>query len=143
LRSDWRDLALRITTYVTVVFATYLLTANPDMVGGAVLRAYGMAIVVLAVTLGVFVRFVSERRFGATPTDYLIVFAMIAMLAFSALGGRDAIANAPLSFITFSIVLFYGCEVVIGHLSRWRSVLGSASLVTLIVVAWRGLVIQL
>jgi len=104
------------------------------------LRAYGMAIVALAITLGVFVRFVSERRFGATPTDYLIVFAMVAMLAFSALAGRDAIANAPLSFITFSIVLFYGCEVVFGHLPRWRFVLGSASVATLLVLASRGLI---
>jgi UDP-GlcNAc:undecaprenyl-phosphate GlcNAc-1-phosphate transferase len=138
--SRWQGLALRITIYVTAVFATYLLTAQPDVVGAGLLRGFGVAIIALAIMLGLFVRFVSDRRFGATPTDYLIVFALIAMFVFGAMAGRGILANASLSFISFSIVLFYGCEVVIGHLQRWRPVLGGVSLVALFMVAWRGLV---
>jgi hypothetical protein len=55
------------------------------------------------------------------------------------MGRGGAAIDAPLRFVTFSIVLFYGCEIVISHLQRWRPVLGSASLATLLVVAVRGL----
>lgn len=138
-RATWQTLALRVAIYVTVVFSIYLLTAQSDVANALPVKIFGAAIIALAVILGVFVRFVSSRRFGATPTDYLIVFAVIAMLAFGVVAGRNSSGATSLGFITFSIVLFYGCEVVIGHLSRWRSVLGSAALLALTVVAVKGL----
>jgi UDP-GlcNAc:undecaprenyl-phosphate GlcNAc-1-phosphate transferase len=135
----WEGLALRVAAYVTVVFATYLLTTYPDGTDTGLLQGYGVVIVVLATTLGIFVRFVSAQRFGTTPTDYLIAFAVIALVVFGSMGRGGAAIDAPLRFVTFSIVLFYGCEIVISHLQRWRPVLGSASLATLLVVAVRGL----
>jgi UDP-GlcNAc:undecaprenyl-phosphate/decaprenyl-phosphate GlcNAc-1-phosphate transferase len=134
----WQGLALRVAAYVTVAFATYLLTTYPGS-GDMLLRGYGIVIMVLAATLAIFVRFVSEKRFGVTPTDYLIAFAVIALVAFGSLAHEGGAIDAPLRFITFSIVLFYGCEIVISHMQRWRPVLGSASLAALVVLAVRGL----
>ncbi|HTP40152.1 MAG TPA: MraY family glycosyltransferase [Steroidobacteraceae bacterium] len=138
-RRAWEGPALRVVAYVTVPFATYLLTNYPATPDAGMLQGFGAVVIVLAIMLAIFVRFVSEQRFGATPTDYLIAFALLAMLAFGGLGRGDAALEAPLRFVIFSIVLFYGCEVIIGHLQRWRTVLGSASLATLLVVAVRGL----
>ncbi|HUG73199.1 MAG TPA: MraY family glycosyltransferase [Steroidobacteraceae bacterium] len=138
-RRDFRNLALHLAVYVTVAFATYLLTTYPEGASARQMAGFGAAILVLAVVLGVFVRFLSDERFGTTPTDYLVGFALLAMLAFGVLGNQNFAASALLRFVTFSVVLFYACEVVIGYLKRWRSVLGSASLVALMVVAVRGL----
>ncbi len=135
----WEGVALRVVAYVTVAFATYLLTTYPNATESGLLQGYGVVIVVLAGTLGIFVRFVSAQRFGTTPTDYLIAFAVLALVAFGSLGHGGAMLDAPLRFVTFSIVLFYGCEIVISHLQRWRPVLASASFATLLVVAVRGL----
>jgi UDP-GlcNAc:undecaprenyl-phosphate GlcNAc-1-phosphate transferase len=135
----WQGLALRVVAYVTVAFATYLLTTYPNGTQFGLLQGYGAVIAVLAAMLGIFVRFVAEQRFGTTPTDYLIAFAVVALVAFGSMGHGGAALDAPLRFVTFTIVLFYACEIVIGHLQRWRPVLGSASLATLLVVAVRGL----
>ncbi len=135
----WEGFALRVVAYITVAFATYLLTTYPAGTDSGLLQGFGAIIILLAVALGIFVRFVSDQRFGATPTDYLIAFALLALLAFGGIGSHGTAIEATLRFITFSIVLFYGCEIVIGHLQRWRSVLGSASMATLLVVAVRGL----
>lgn len=135
----WRGQALRVAAYVTAAFAAYLLTTYPTASDPAFLHGFGAVILLLATLLGIFVRFVSKQRFGATPTDYLIAFAVIALLAFRALGQGGGAFDASLRFVTFAIVLFYGCEIVIGHLHRWRAVLGSASLATLLMVAVRGL----
>jgi hypothetical protein len=45
-----------------------------------------------------------------------------------------------LLFVTYAIVLFYGCEVIIIHLERWRFVLGGSSVAVLLIVALRGLI---
>jgi UDP-GlcNAc:undecaprenyl-phosphate/decaprenyl-phosphate GlcNAc-1-phosphate transferase len=136
-RRGWRSAILRMAAYVTVVFATYLLTTYPIDTG--LTERTGVIVMVLAAALAVFLRFVSDRPFGATPTDYLIAFALLALLAFSNLAGTGEREGLPLHFIAYSIVLFYGCEVIIGHLERWREVLGGASMATLLVVAARGL----
>ncbi|MEJ0099906.1 MAG: MraY family glycosyltransferase [Pseudomonadota bacterium] len=135
----WQGMALRVIVYMTVAFATYLLTTYPTEAGVDLQQGFGAVIILLAVALGIFVRFVPDQSFGATPTDYLIAFALIALLAFGGIGTASTGLGAPLRFVTFSIVLFYGCEIIISHLQRWRSVLGSASLATLLVVAVRGL----
>jgi UDP-GlcNAc:undecaprenyl-phosphate/decaprenyl-phosphate GlcNAc-1-phosphate transferase len=135
----WQGATLRVVAYVTAAFATYLLTTYPSGPGGGLLQGFGIVIMLLAAMLGIFVRFVAQQRFGATPTDFLIAFALLALLAFGALGDRGGTIDTSLRFITFSIVLFYGCEIIIGHMQRWRPVLGSASLATLLVVAVRGL----
>ncbi len=135
---DWQGFTLRVLAYGTAAVATYLLLNYPAG-PGASQQGFGVVIVVLAAMLAIFVRFLSNGRFGTTPTDYLIGYALLVLLAVAAIGGRGFSAGSPLQLVTFLVVLFYGCEVVIGHLQRWRSVLGSASFAALLVVAVRGL----
>lgn len=139
VRRSWEGAALRLIAYVTVTFATYLVTTYPSDAGAVATMGFGAAIAVLALLLAIFVRFVSAQRFGTTPTDFLVSFAVLALLAFGSLGTTHGGLDAPVQFVTFSTVLFYACEVVIGYLHRWRQVLGSVSLATLLVVAVRGL----
>jgi UDP-GlcNAc:undecaprenyl-phosphate/decaprenyl-phosphate GlcNAc-1-phosphate transferase len=136
---EWEGVALRVTAYVTVAFAAWLLTAYPEVAGAGMAPGFAGAVLALAVLLGVFLRFVSDQRFGATPTDFLIAFVLLALLVFGTLAGRASGMGSQLWFVILSIVLFYGCEVVIEHLHRWRAVLGSASLMALLVVTVRGL----
>jgi UDP-GlcNAc:undecaprenyl-phosphate GlcNAc-1-phosphate transferase len=135
---DWQGFTLRVLAYGTTAVATYLLLSYPAAQNVSQ-QGFGVVIVVLAAMLAIFVRFLSRGRFGTTPTDYLIGYALLVLLAVAAIGGRGFSAGSPLQLVTFLVVLFYGCEVVIGHLQRWRSVLGSASFAALLVVAVRGL----
>lgn len=127
---------LRAAIYVTTVFAAYLFIGypgpaeylDPSLVGGILIG-------VLALSVAVYIRF-SGTNFGTTPTDYLIVFGVI---AFAAFGNTNAEARDTVELVIYSIVLLYGCETVIGQVtSRWH-VLHLATMGSLLTMAVRGL----
>ncbi|MDR2215458.1 MAG: undecaprenyl/decaprenyl-phosphate alpha-N-acetylglucosaminyl 1-phosphate transferase [Nevskiaceae bacterium] len=136
---SWNVFMLRLIAYGTAVIATYLFITYPASPDAMPMKGFSAAILTLAAMLGVFVRFFSKGRFNATPTDYLIAYALIVLLALGLIGGGGFASGSALQIVTFPIVLFYGCEVVINHLHRWRPVLGSAAMAALLIVAVRGL----
>jgi UDP-GlcNAc:undecaprenyl-phosphate GlcNAc-1-phosphate transferase len=133
-----RALALRVGAYIAVAFAAWLFVRYPRDAAQLTVAATGI-ILALAVAVAVFVRFMPDRRFGTTPTDYLIVLAVLALALFWRFAGSGVVADGTLQFITYSIVLFYGCEVIISHFDRWQSVLGGSCITMLLIVAVRGL----
>jgi UDP-GlcNAc:undecaprenyl-phosphate GlcNAc-1-phosphate transferase len=130
------SLVARLTAYVTAIFSAYLITHYPGIVEGPV-RAMTLAVmIVLAVAIGAYIRFAAEQKFRTTPTDYLIVFGLLALTVFGSINiGSRAVVEA----IFYATVLMYGCEVVIDRVAN-RRVLHVATLMTLATLAVRGVV---
>lgn len=128
---------IRSAMYVTAVFSAYLMIHFSRDTAVPVEALTTAMMIVLAVAVGIFIRFTSDRKFGTTPTDYLIVFGVLALAAF---GNTDIKARDTVQLVMYAIVLLYGCEVVIGRMgSRWH-ILNLATLVTLGILGLRGLV---
>lgn len=130
------SMLVRSAIYVTAVFSAYLIATYPGPARLPVETLTTAILAALAVAIAVFVRFVSDKRFEATPTDYLIAFGVLTLLAF---GNADIHARATAKVVMSAIVLLYGCEVLIGRITgRWH-ILPCATLVTLVTLASRGL----
>jgi UDP-GlcNAc:undecaprenyl-phosphate GlcNAc-1-phosphate transferase len=138
-RSSVQPLSLRACAYIAATFAAWLFTNYPRAMDLPSTGVATGAIVVLALAVAGFIRFMSDQRFGTTPTDFLIVFAVIALTVFWRVAGNVPGGDGTLRFITYAVVLFYACEVIIGHLRQWRAVLGGSAFAVLLIVALRGL----
>jgi len=130
------SLIMRASLYVTAAFSAYLLVTYPGDAGPLTHRLADAMVFVLAAALGIFIRFLAERKFSTTPTDFLVAFGLVALVLFNRSGSE---ANATTQFVTYAIVLFYGCEVISERVaSRWH-VLNWAALATLTIAGVRGL----
>ena len=130
------SLIMRASLYVAAAFSAYLLVTYPGVAGPLTNRLADTMVFVLAAALGIFVRFFSDRKFSTTPTDFLVAFGLVALVLFNRSGTE---ANATTQFVTYAIVLFYGCEVISERVaSRWH-VLNWAAFATLTIAGVRGL----
>jgi hypothetical protein len=87
----------------------------------------------------VYVIFSKAQRFGSTPTDYLIVFGLAALMVW---GSIEATSRNVVEAVLFATVLMYGCEVIVGSdLSGpgRRRVLQYSTLGALLILALRGI----
>jgi UDP-GlcNAc:undecaprenyl-phosphate/decaprenyl-phosphate GlcNAc-1-phosphate transferase len=131
-----RPALLRLAIYATASFPAYLLLTYP---GGLPQEARFVAlavIVVLATAIVLYVRFSSEERFGTTPTDYLIVCGVVALLVFGsiAVNSRNVVEA-----VLVATVLLYACEIIVGSpAGRSRRVLQFSTLGTLLIITLRG-----
>jgi UDP-GlcNAc:undecaprenyl-phosphate GlcNAc-1-phosphate transferase len=130
------SLVMRAAIYVTAAFSAYLLVTYPGVAGPLTHRLADGMTVILAVALAIFIRFLSERKFSTTPTDFLVAFGLVALVMFNR---ASSAANSTTQFVTYAIVLFYGCEVISERRAgRWQ-VLNWAALATLTIAGVRGL----
>jgi UDP-GlcNAc:undecaprenyl-phosphate GlcNAc-1-phosphate transferase len=130
------SLMMRALIYAAAAFSAYLFVMFPAMTGAFTVRFADAMIVALAAALGIFIRFLAERKFSTTPTDFLVVFGVVALVMFNR---ADIEENAITQFVTYAIVLFYGCEVITERMqSRWH-VLNWAAVTSLAIAAIKGL----
>jgi len=127
---------VRLAVYVAAITSVYLLINYP---GGATPRPLQMVALVLvgalAAAIGGYVKFVSDDRFGTTPTDYLILFVVLALLIF---GNLDIGVRGIVEIVVYGVVLLYSCEVLIGLTFRRWNILHLSTLASLTVMAFRG-----
>jgi UDP-GlcNAc:undecaprenyl-phosphate GlcNAc-1-phosphate transferase len=133
------SLLMRAATYAAAAFAVHLFVQNPRVdlpLAGAIATGVMM---VLAVAVAIHIRFLSERRFATTPTDFLVAFGVLALVAFDSV---DARVNSTAQFVTFVIIMFYACEVVMvnGQAGRHLLLLRWAVLGALTIAAVRAAV---
>ena len=138
MRREQGSLLNRLAIYVAVVFSAYLFvrfgSAREDFWQVVTLGL----LAVLAVALGLFIRYTSEHRFGVTPTDYLIGFGVLALIVF---GGIDVRARHAVETIMYTVVMLYACEAMLGvGKSRW-TLLSITAAVCFASLAWRGLMV--
>jgi UDP-GlcNAc:undecaprenyl-phosphate GlcNAc-1-phosphate transferase len=127
--------AVRLAIYIAAITSVYLMVNYP----GAVERPVHFATlaVVGALSLGIsgYLRFSGERTFGTTPTDYLILFIVLALLIF---GNIDIGARTLVEVVVYAVVLLYSCEVLISVTSQRWNALHLSTLAALVIMAVRG-----
>lgn len=130
------SVVLRSTVYVSAAFCAYLFIHYP---GSAEYRLteIGLAtIILLAIAIGAYVRITSPQNFSTTPTDYLIVFGVIAVALF---GNTYVEARDTAQLVVYAVVLIYGSEAILSRqLGRWH-LLNLVTLASLTLLAYRGL----
>lgn len=138
--SGGATLLARGSIYATAIFSAYLFINYPGVARPPVELATVLALGVLAAAIAIHVRFATTRQeFGTTPTDYLIVFGVIALTVF---GTIDSDSRSIVELVTYTTVLLYGCEVVISVARRSR-LLHLSTLAVLMIMAVRGAVAAL
>lgn len=131
-----RSVIVRATIYVAAVFSAYLVVHYPGEASYPLTTIGAVMMGVLAFAIALFIRVTSTSNFGTTPTDYLIMFGVLAVALF---GSTYIEARDTAQLVIYGIVLLYGCEVVIGQItSRWH-IVNLSALLGLCVMALRGL----
>lgn len=134
------SLAARASIYATAIFSAYLFINYPGLAEPRVDLFAVLALGCLAVAIAIHVRFAATKQeFGTTPTDYLIVFGVIALAVFGAI---DIDSRSVVELVAYTTVLLYGCEVVIS-VARGTRMLNAAAFAALLIMAVRGAIAAL
>jgi UDP-GlcNAc:undecaprenyl-phosphate GlcNAc-1-phosphate transferase len=131
------SMIVRAATYAAAIFSSYLFILHPRSMESPVRVATVVAVGVLAVAIAIHIRFATRKEFATTPTDYLVVFGMLALIAF---GVVDTSSRDIVEFVAYATVLLYGCEVVLGRGTQRWPMLHVSTLATLTILAFRGVV---
>jgi len=132
-------LPLRLLSYVTVVFVVYLLnTYQPALLSGFDPLTYiFFGMMVLAIALSI--RFEQASEFNVTPMDYLIALVVLGM---AVLARSNIVDSVMMAIALKTIILFYGCEVILTRLeSRWN-LFTVAVLAALLIITVRGVMLN-
>lgn len=127
---------LRLMVFVAIAFVVYLLETHP-VLPTEVLRPYNVALFgLLGLALMLSIRYRMGKLFRVTPSDFLLIFGMLS-LGMVPEGIRETYHLIPV--VVKLVILFYCAELILKTMkSRW-SALPLASLVTLGILAVRGL----
>ena len=93
--------------------------------------------ILLSLSVALIIRWAKDVKFRTTPTDYLMVFVVIAF----GIIAKSTIEEHGLGAVLIkAIILFYGCEVIINRGSKvWNGVMRYTVLLTLGIIGVRGL----
>lgn len=132
------SLLVRAAIYCSATFSSYLFVNYPGASSLAVAQVTNIAMACAAIAIGIVIRFLSDQKFATTPTDYLIVFGLLALTAFESV---DIKAGATIQFASYAIVLFYSGELIVSRLASIRHPFYWAVLASLAIMATRGLLV--
>ena len=128
-------LPLRLLSYVTIVFVVYLLnTYQPAQLSGFDLLTYGFfGTLVVAIALSIRLKEVSE--FTVTPMDFLVAMVVIGIAVLV----RDGTIDSGVMAIALkTIILFYGCEVILTRMEARWNIFTVSVLASLLIISVRG-----
>jgi UDP-GlcNAc:undecaprenyl-phosphate/decaprenyl-phosphate GlcNAc-1-phosphate transferase len=130
------SILFRASAYITVAFAVYLAAQQPVVISPIMTVSENSYFALLAITIGLAVRFAAGADFKTNPLDYLLIFIVVSVGIFS----HNQILHTELgSIVAKLMILFYGCELIISHAkSRWNA-LNLATLATLTMLSLRPL----
>ncbi|MBT8131274.1 MAG: undecaprenyl/decaprenyl-phosphate alpha-N-acetylglucosaminyl 1-phosphate transferase, partial [Gammaproteobacteria bacterium] len=113
------SMILRGVVYVCIVFLTYLLTQNQFFGDSLALQRAEIAFyTALAIAVGLTIRYSREINFRTTPTDYLVVFIVIAI---GVLPGNVFAGNEVATGLIKAVILIYSCEVLfLSGVRKWN-----------------------
>ncbi len=127
--------AARAGIYIIAIFAVYLSVHS--------VRLSSMPIIdlalftLLAIAIGIVVRYAIDKKFQTSPMDYLIVFGVLAAAAFA---GRYLEVKDVGILIVKSMILLYGCELLYTRQTRRFNSLTLTAIASMGILAYRGLV---
>ena len=126
---------VRLAVYVAAISSVYLIVNFPGATERPVQMATLTLVTLLAAAISGYVKFAPNKTFGTTPTDYLILFIVLALLIF---GSIDIDSRTIVEIVVYAVVLLYSCEVLIGISSKRWNTLHLSTLASLIIMALRG-----
>lgn len=131
------SIILRTISYVTAAFIVYLET---KYIGGISDTMYGISVGLyglLAITIWLAVRYAPTSEFKASPMDFLVIFVVLTVGIIS----RDHFSEELLGLMAVKLViLFYGCELILGRLrSKWN-LFSTSTLLTLAILGIRSVI---
>ena len=109
---------VRAAVYAAAIFSSYLLILYPRSADSVMQPVMGALVGLLALAIAAYARFATRQEFSTTPTDYLVVFGILALIVF---GVVDTNSRTMVEFVACATVLLYGCEIAIGRVTRWPS----------------------
>ncbi|MCK4951313.1 MAG: hypothetical protein KAS48_05800, partial [Gammaproteobacteria bacterium] len=130
---------LRLSVYVTAAMLIFLVDqflsghGNVDTYFKIELGYF----IVLSFSIALIIRWAKDVKFSTTPTDYLMVFVVI---AFGVITRSYTEEHGFGAILIKAIIFFYGCEVIINRGSKvWNRVMRYAVLLSLGIIGIRGL----
>ena len=127
---------VRLAVYVAAIASVYLFVNDPGVAGRPLQPLLVALIIALAAAIWGYIRFAPDHRFSTTPTDYLILFIVVALLVF---GNLNIGARALVELVIYAVVLVYSCEVLLGiSVPRRWNVLHLSTLASLSILVLRG-----
>lgn len=132
------SLPLRALGYMAIVFVVYLLNIyQPIYLSGTDVVTY-LYFGVMAAAIALTIRFTDKGDFGTSPTDFLIILAVFSLVVLSSMG----IVGTVITAVTLkTIILFYGCEVLLNRMKTRWNVFTLSILVSLFIISARGLLV--
>ncbi len=128
---------LQVVTYVTAAFVVYLETRYCKQWAPVLDTIEIIYFVLLALAIGITIRYGRKGEFKTTPMDYLVIFVVL----FAGFLLHNLPEKADLGGMAVKLmVLFYGCELIITRMRKLVHLLTIATLVTLTILAVRGLI---
>jgi UDP-GlcNAc:undecaprenyl-phosphate GlcNAc-1-phosphate transferase len=123
--------------YITAAFVVYLETRHFSQYappGFEILEI--VYFLTLAGAIGLIIRYGEKWDFKITPMDYLVIF--VVLIAGYILHSMPDKVEVGLMAVKL-IVVFYGCELIVLRMRRKLNALNVSSLITLFVLAYRGI----
>jgi len=130
---------LRLLAYVTVVFIVYLFnTYQPVQLSGFDPYTYAFfGTLVMAIALSIRLKDVGD--FNVTPMDYLVALVVIGIAVLVKVGDVD---SRIMAIALKTIILFYGCEVILNRMARRWNVFTLSVLASLLIISLRGAILN-
>jgi UDP-GlcNAc:undecaprenyl-phosphate GlcNAc-1-phosphate transferase len=137
LRGRNDSIVMQAVSYVTAAFVVYLETKYVGSWASLLNTMEPFYFSVLAVTIGIIVRYSRKTEFKTTPLDYLVIF----MVLFAGFLLHNLPDNAYLGPMVIKLViLFYGCELIFTYARNKQQVFNFPVLLSLCIIAFKGLI---
>lgn len=128
---------LQVVTYVTAAFVVYLETRYCKQWAPVLDTIEIIYFVLLALAIGITIRYGRKGEFKTTPMDYLVIFVVL----FAGFLLHNLPEKVDLGAMAVKLmILFYGCELIITRMRKLVHLLTIATIVTLTTFAVRGLI---
>lgn len=141
-RVEWMGGAIRVALYLVIPFLAFLAEVNmPSWMGARIAGIYQIAFGVIAIFVIFTLKFTRRRKgFKSTPMDFLILFIALVVPNLADL----TIQSFNLGMLTVRVIIFlFGYEVLIGELRKEFDGLALSTVLALLVLAARGVHINL
>lgn len=137
LRRAGDTTVLQVVTYVTAAFVVYLENRYCREWTPFLDTIEIVYFVLLAVAIGITIRYGRKGEFKTTPMDYLVIFVVL----FAGFLLHNLPEKAELGAMAVELtIIFYGCELIITRMRKLVHLLTFTTLATLTIFAVRGLI---
>jgi UDP-GlcNAc:undecaprenyl-phosphate GlcNAc-1-phosphate transferase len=137
LRKRDDSIVMQAVSYVTAAFVVYLESKYVGSWTSFLNTMEPFYFSVLAVAIGVIVRYSRKTEFKTTPLDYLVIF-MVLFAGFLLHNLPDKANLAPM--VIKLVILFYGSELIFTYARNKQYVFNFPVLLSLFIIAFKGLI---